>query len=248
MGETKTISTLFYIGATGYIGGAVLADLVKVHPDLKITALVRNPSHFQAIRDLGVEIVRGSFGDVEIISSHARSADVTLNFGDSDDVTLNEAILAGQKARVEEDGKPRAILLHTSGVAELSDGGKEGKHDANGKLWNDGVEADIRSITPQMLHGQVDVPIFHASDQGYTESYTVCPAAVVGPSTGPIPASSAFFKYLTQFVLASKKPLYVGEGANLFHAVHLEDLVDLYRLVFARILSRTDAKASPYAR
>jgi hypothetical protein len=30
--------------------------------------------------------------------------------------------------------------------------------------------------------------------------------------------------------------------------VHLDDLVDLYRRVFARILSRADAEASPYSR
>ena len=30
--------------------------------------------------------------------------------------------------------------------------------------------------------------------------------------------------------------------------MHLDDLVDLYRRVFARILSREDSKASPYAR
>ena len=162
--------------------GAVLSNLVKTYPDLKITALVRNPSHVEPVRKLGVEVVKGSFGDIDLISKHARAADVTVNSADSDDVALTSAILAGQRARVVDDGKPPPVLLHTSGVAVFSDGGNEGKHaSANSKIWDvspslhiclrvrvcspvsglalqDSVEADIRSITPQMLHGPVDVP------------------------------------------------------------------------------------------
>jgi len=248
MGEPKALSTVFYIGATGYIGGAVLADLVRTHPDLEITALVRNRDHIEAVRGLGVEVVQGSFSDANLISSHARAADITINSADSDDVALNTAILSGQRARVVDEGKPPAILLHTSGVAVFSDGGTEGRHDPNGKVWNDGNEADIHAITPQMLHGQVDAPILRASEAGYTESYIISPAAIVGPPTGPVPAGSVFFKFMTQFALALKKAIYVGEGENVFYMVRLDDLVDLYRRVFARILSRADAKASPYSR
>ncbi|KAF8499100.1 NAD-binding protein [Russula emetica] len=242
------LSTVFYIGATGYIGGAVLAELVKAHPELKFTALVRNPSHVEAIRSLGVEVVQGSFSDTDLISSHARAADITINSGDSDSIVLNEAILTGQRARVVDDGKPPAVLLHTSGVAIFMDGGKEGKHDSNSKIWNDADEADIRSITPELLHGQVDVPILQAAEKGHTESYIICPAAVVGPSRGPVRANSFFFKFMAQLALAFKKTFYVGEGENVFYTVRLDDLADLYKRVFAHILSREGAKASPYSK
>lgn len=113
----------------------MLADLVKTYPDLKVTALVRNPAHFGAFEDIGVKVVNGSFSDTDIISSQAKIADITVNSGDSDDVGLTTAILAGQAARVAE-GKPRAALLHTSGVAVFGDGSKEGKEDPNAKVWN----------------------------------------------------------------------------------------------------------------
>jgi len=114
----------------------VLADFVKTYPNLKITALVRNPLHVKPVRDLGVEVVEGSFSDTNLISSQARAADITVNSADCDDTALNEAILAGQKARVVEDGKPPPVLFHTSGVAVFMDGGKEGKHDTNNKIWD----------------------------------------------------------------------------------------------------------------
>jgi hypothetical protein len=149
--------TVFYLGATGHIGGpysraspsvaasvshfqthlgSVLVDLLKTYPELKVTALVRNPAHVDAVRRLGVGVFQGTFSDAALVTKHARAADITVNAADSDDVALSNTILAGHKARVVEDKKPPAILLHTSGVAVFSDDGKEGKHDPNSKLWN----------------------------------------------------------------------------------------------------------------
>jgi nucleoside-diphosphate-sugar epimerase len=240
--------TVFYIGATGAVGGAVLADLVGAYPDLKVTALVRNPAHVNAFQTIGVKVVKGSFNDADIITSHARTADITINLGDSDDVGLTTAILAGQTARVTEDHKPPAALLHTSGVAVFADGTTDGKNDPKAKVWNDGDEDDIRSINAKMLHGAIDAQILRAAEKGQTVSYIACPGAVVGPSTGPVPTASLFFRFITEVTLAFKKAIYVGEGSNVFYMVRLDDLVSFYRLLFARILSGEDANASPYSR
>jgi hypothetical protein len=61
--------------------------------------------------------------------------------------------------------------------------------------------------------------ILKASEAGHTESYIVCPAIVVGPSTGPVPTTSLFFFFITQFILAFKKPTYIGAGENVFYVV-----------------------------
>lgn len=60
-----------------------------------------------------------------------------------------------------------------------------------------------------------------ASEAGYTESYIICPAAMVGPPTGPVPAGSVFFKFMTQVALAFKKAIYIGEGSNVFYTVSI---------------------------
>jgi len=154
--------------------GAILDKLRKI-PDLKITALVRKEEFVDAIRKLGVEVVRG---DLDVVTKHARAADITVNAANSDDEQLTNAILAGQKARVKEDGKQPAVLLHTSGVAVFAGESKDGRHDPGLKLWNvrsltlapshfgrrgvlilpmqDGNEGDIRAIKRGMLHGQID--------------------------------------------------------------------------------------------
>ncbi|KAI9437198.1 hypothetical protein H4582DRAFT_2129619 [Lactarius indigo] len=230
-----------------FLARAVLVNLVKNFSNLKITALVRSNAHLDAVRGEGVEVVQGTFSDTDLITSHARAADITVNIADADDVGLTTAILAGQKARVVQDKKDRAVLLHTSGVAVFADTTRDGRHDPNIKVSNDGNEEDIRAINSDMLHGQVDALVLRASTDGYTESYIMCPGAIVGPATGPITTSSLFFRFITGLALKQKKSVYVGEGSNVFYGVCLDDLVDLYKLVFERILSREDASASPYA-
>lgn len=118
--------------------GAVLADLVQAYPDIRVTALVRNLAHSAALKanNKVVDVVEGSFSDIALITSKAREADITFNTGDSDDVPLTKAILAGQKQRVTEDSKPPAALVHISGVAVFADGTTDGKHDPNAKVWN----------------------------------------------------------------------------------------------------------------
>jgi hypothetical protein len=112
------------------------------------------------------------------------------------------------------------------------------------------------------------VRIMRASEEGYTVSYIVAPGAVVGKSTGAVPTASIFFKFNTQISLAFKRAIYVGEGANVFYMVrasfpyylsvsecshrlcqvHLDDVVNFFRLLFAHVQSGKVAKASPYSR
>ena len=139
--------------------GAILDDLVKYraelverfHKEIKFAALVRNTNHVEVIRQLeGVHVVipdEATLSEPELlakfIADHARTADITINAADSDNVELTEAILEGQKARVVEDKKERAALLHTSGVAVFAGEERDGRHHpvdpvdpASGHIWN----------------------------------------------------------------------------------------------------------------
>ncbi|KAF8265484.1 hypothetical protein EI94DRAFT_1804275 [Lactarius quietus] len=86
--------------------------------------------------------------NIDIITSHARKADIITKAASSDDVTLSNAVLAGHKVCIAEDKQP-ASPLDTTGVA----------------VWickklifgeQDESEADLRAIARQMLHTQVD--------------------------------------------------------------------------------------------
>ena len=49
----------------------------------------------------------------------------------------------------------------------------------------------------------------------------MCPGAVVGPSTGPIPIAPLFFRFTTDVALKHKRAVYIGEGSNIFYAVRI---------------------------
>lgn len=134
----------------------MLADLVQAYPDIRVNALLRNPAHSSALKanNKVVDVVEGSFSDIALITSKSREADITFNTGDSDDVELTKAILAGQRQRVTVDSKPPAALVHISGVAVFADGTTDGKHDPEAKVWN------VRLTTLHTVHAHGGL-IFH---------------------------------------------------------------------------------------
>ena len=76
--------------------GSVLIALRKSHPNLKITAVVRNPPHVDEFRRLGVEVVQVSFSDANL-TSRARESDITINTVSSDSCREKSARRRGQK-------------------------------------------------------------------------------------------------------------------------------------------------------
>ena len=54
---------------------------------------------------------------LELVERHVRVADVIVNAACSDDLALHSVILAGQRERLEADGRPRGVLVHMSGGA-----------------------------------------------------------------------------------------------------------------------------------
>ncbi|KAI0041066.1 NAD(P)-binding protein [Auriscalpium vulgare] len=238
--------SVFFLGATGYVGGSVLVAFRERYPSLPITALVRNPAHVDTIRSTGVAVLQGSFTDTALIEEQSYAHDIVVNTADSDDVPFVEAILRGSRRRADE-GKAKSVFIHTSGVAVFLDDGKDGRFDPGAKVWNDNDEDDIKAITPDRLHGQVDFPILQAGKEGYVETYIISPAAIVGDSRGPVNNGSFFLKFVVQFYTALQRAVYVGEGSNHFTLVHIDDVVDLFLRVF-ELSVKPSVSTSPHAR
>ncbi|KAI0040282.1 NAD(P)-binding protein [Auriscalpium vulgare] len=221
------MSSVLLLGGTGYIGCSVLVSLRAKYPALAITALVRNPAHVHAIRATGASVVEGSLNDAQLVEEQVYAHDVVINAADSEDVKLTEAILRAARRRSDE-GKKKSVFIHTSGVGLFMDGSREGKFDEGGKVWNDAKEDDIKSISSPMMHAEVDIAILQAGEEGYVNTYIICPAGVVGPPRGPFQVGSFFTRNIVQFCIAMKQPTYVGEGTNEVDIVDLDDTVDLY--------------------
>ena len=67
-------------GATGYIGGDALYEIVQAHPEYEVTCLVRNSDKGAKIGSqyAKIKLVYGNLDDAEILEEEARKADIVL--------------------------------------------------------------------------------------------------------------------------------------------------------------------------
>ncbi|CAE6448499.1 unnamed protein product [Rhizoctonia solani] len=227
------ISTkVFIIGATGYIGGAILTELLRTSASFSITALVRKDPDIEALEGLGVKVIKGTFLDVDIIEQASREADVVFNAADADDMGLARAVIKGLKSK-----KERGILIQTSGTGLLSNNYNGELTPEESKIWNDNDINDIKSIPPTQPHRDVDLEIFGAHEREEIDAYIIAPSCVYGPRDGPGNKVSVQIPRLIRAAIEFKQPVYVGKGTNLWNNVHITDLVQLYTLVLNLALS-----------
>lgn len=65
-------------GATGYIGGSILTQIINQFPDLEIIALLRSvPAEFTG-RYPKVKTIKGDFDSFDVIKTAAHAADIVI--------------------------------------------------------------------------------------------------------------------------------------------------------------------------
>ncbi|KIO27839.1 hypothetical protein M407DRAFT_22891 [Tulasnella calospora MUT 4182] len=245
--------SVFILGATGYVGGSVLVRFQREYPDFTWTALVRNPKDVSTIQALGVNVVQGTQLDLDLIESTAAKHDAVLNIANSDDLPLTQAVLRGLESRARSGnviGKP--ILLHTSGSGVVTDTPWDGAYHpgTSDKVWDDTEVEDTKSIAPEQMHRNVDLTIFEAGERGLVDAYIVAPTTIYGKGRGPVRNLSVQVNSLIRTAVKYGQVLQVGPGTNVWSNVHIDELVDLYVLLFNLALSSRQSRevVDPYER
>ncbi|TQB69228.1 hypothetical protein MPDQ_002165 [Monascus purpureus] len=223
---------VFLTGATGYIGGDGLYNIVNAHPDWEITALVRNPDKAAQVESKypKVKIVKGDLDSADIIEREVAEADIVFHFADCDHVAAATAIARGATHHPPE--RP-LWLIHTSGTGILT------YEDFRAKSWGierskefndwDGIE-ELTHLPDDALHRDVDKIILSAGERAPESVKTaiVCPPCINGPGRGPCNTKSVQVYTLTETVLKRKKGLLLGQGKNIWHYIHVQDLSNVY--------------------
>jgi uncharacterized protein YbjT (DUF2867 family) len=118
MTSTTVLNTplhILFLGATGYIGGAVLDRLIAhaSRPSFEITSFSRNAEKAKKLEsEFGVKSVLGSLDDVDKIEEAAAKSDVVFHTANSSDhLPSAQAILRGLKRKHKESGKV-PIYIH----------------------------------------------------------------------------------------------------------------------------------------
>ncbi|KAJ7598826.1 hypothetical protein C8J56DRAFT_915114 [Mycena floridula] len=230
--------TIFFTGATGYLGGSVLSLLLehKNRTDFDITALVRSEEKAEKLgKATGINIVVASHKDLDLVEDLASKADVIFSLADSDDLNLAKAQLKGCKLRYTATGT-LPIFIHTSGTGLLVDDsfGMYGPKD----VIDDIETTKIENIPSTAFHRNVDLELVQADQEGYVKTYIVVPGAIYGVATGKVADSGAqntrnlVIPRLFSFAFERGEAPLIGEGKNEWPHVEVGEVSDLIILLY----------------
>ena len=213
------MATIFVTGATGYIGGSVAARLVE--GGHQVRGLVRSRDGGALLARRGIEPVLGTLDDADLLIGQARAADGVINTASADHAGCVRALIAG----LTGSSKP---LLHTSGSSVIGD-------DARGNRRSDLVfdEGTPFAVNPmKQARRDLDLTVISAASFGI-RSAVICPSLIYGVGKGSN-TKSVQVPFLVANAREQGVVQVVGAGLNVWSNVHIDDVADLYVLVFSK--------------
>ncbi|TVY21775.1 hypothetical protein LARI1_G000171 [Lachnellula arida] len=215
------MTKLFFLGATGHIGGAVVKAILAQYPDVELTALVRDQNKARRLEQAfsRTRAVVGDLNNVDLIESESKAAGIVINQLDGSPAAIR-AVLRGLAARTE-----RGFYIQTSGAFLI---GEEGSGDrASEKVWNDVLDIErITTMPPGRYHQRTDQLLRDGSSN--TNIAIVSPTVVYGLSA----STENQIPITIRDIIATAKKLSAGftmsQGRNILGYVHVNDLADVY--------------------
>ncbi|CAH0032944.1 unnamed protein product [Clonostachys rhizophaga] len=241
------MSTIFLTGASGYIGGDLLDQLTKSHPELALRVLIRDLNQVDTIRHLyhDITIVQGTLDDTELITKEANNADIVLNLAAYNHLGSAQAI---HHALVERhrNGKP-AYWIQVSGASALAAAELEDPSripgSAGDTVWDDyeGIDALRSHIEKHPQRRVVDNYLLSvARDSPQVKTAIVYPPLVYGRGRGPINQRSIQLPELAKLTLERGRGVQIGSGLNRWGATHIGDISQLIVRLVEMAVARVD--------
>ena len=205
---------VFVTGASGWIGSAVVPELIGAGH--QVIGLARSDSSAEAVATAGAEVLRGDLDDLDTLHAGAAGSDGVIHLAFIHDFTDFEASVGADRraietmgAALEGSGKPLVIASGTPAVPghvaterdESTSGAPVAGRMANAQAALDMAARGVRSSVvglPRTVHGDGD--------------------------------RHGFIPRLIGFARDSGVSGYVGDGSNRWPAVHVLDAAHLFRL------------------
>ena len=205
---------IFCTGASGYIGGSIAVALHAAGHE--VFGLVRSDQSAELVRSLGIKPVLGSLDDLDFLRAEAARSDAVINAASSDHEPSAMAMLDA----LAGTGK---AFIHTSGTSVVGrqDAGHRGDviFDETTPLKPSSGRAARVALNERIL----------AFKTRNVRSVIICPSLIYGTGSGPA-KHSIQVPWLIALAKKSGVAKHYGPGENIWSNVHIDDLVDLYRL------------------
>lgn len=207
---------VFLTGANGWIGSAVARELMTAGH--AVVGLVRSWDRGDALRSAGGTVLIGGLGDLDVLRRGAAEADGIVHTAFGLDISRIGALAAEDAAAIETFGEvfagsARPIIV-TDGFLHLT-GEKALETDRPG-IWSAFPRASQQTA-------------FALAERGIHANVVRNPRSVHGMSE-----KHGFVPMLAAVARHKGLSAYVGEGSNLWPAVHRLDAARVYRLALER--------------
>jgi nucleoside-diphosphate-sugar epimerase len=204
---------IFVTGASGWIGSAVVPELIGAGH--QVLGLARSDESAAAVAAAGAEVLRGDLHDLDALRIGAAGADGVIHLAFIHDFSDFEASLAADRravetmgAALEGSGKPLVIASGTPAVP--------------GRVATERDEMLSGPMAGRAATGRATVDM---AAQGVRSSVMGLPRTVHGDGD-----RHGFIARLVAIAREKGVSGYVGDGSSRWPAVHVLDAAHLFRL------------------
>lgn len=207
---------IFVTGASGWIGSAVVPELISVGH--QVLGLARSDASAKAIADMGADVLRGDLTDTGILRAGALGSDGVIHLAFEH---------SGGGARLEAAAQTDGRAIETFATALAGSGNP--LLISGGTMVTPGRPATERDeliaagpIAARISNMQAALA---ASARGIRVCLVMLPRSVHGQGD-----RHGFVPQLIAMARAKGVSGYIGDGASRWPAVHVKDAATLYRL------------------
>ncbi len=204
---------IFVTGATGFIGSAVVRELID--SGYRVLGLARSEDGAKSLMATGAQVHRGDIADLDGLRQAAAMSDGVIHLAFNHDFSKFAANCEDDCRAIEVLGSAlegsERLLLVTSGMATMAEGRLATEEDAPSPSFPRGSEAAAEALLKRGVRvSVVRLPQVHNTVKQGLVTYAIAVAREKGVSA------------------------HVGDGLNRWAAVHVLDAARLYRLAFEK--------------
>lgn len=205
---------VFVTGASGFIGSAVVKELVAAGHE--VTGLARSDQSAKAIRDAGAQVLMGSLDDLNSLKHGASESDGVIHTAFIHDFSQYAKAAEADKAAIEIMGN----ALVGSDRPLIVTGGILGMEKEDGFI--------TENIAAPPLPRASEATAFALADNGVNASVIRLPPSVHDKG------DKGFIPFIISAARNKSVSAYIGDGNNRWPAVHRLDAAHLFCLALEK--------------